>query len=74
MKKGWQNRSQLLQLGHLKKERDMIALLRVAGRKSLEEPFCFQDNLRLDKERACAWSSGPAPGNPSMHCSDVPQK
>lgn len=46
----------------------MIAILCVVGRKSPEEPFCFQDNLRLDKEQTCMLPSGLATG-PALFCS-----
>ena len=52
----------------------MIAILCVVGRKSPEEPFCFQDDFRLDMEWSCAWPRGPAMDSPAMRCCKEPQQ
>ena len=52
----------------------MISILCVVGRKSPEEPFCFQDDLRSDMEWSCAWPRRLAMDSAAMRCCKEPQQ
>jgi len=52
----------------------VIAVIHVAGRKSPEEPFCFQDDFRLDMEWRCEWPRGPAMDSAAMRCCKEPEQ